>query len=101
MNGNQLLLMKTEKKEVALLKEIADEVLNRMGKGFILFANIDGTNVNFVARSNISLNAGYVVKEASIRSLGNGGGSPTFAQGGGKTIEFIDAIFEDIRKEVV
>lgn len=101
VNGNQLLLMKTEKKEVALLKEIADEVLNRMGKGFILFANIDGTNVNFVARSNISLNAGYVVKEASIRSLGNGGGSPTFAQGGGKTIEFIDAIFEDIRKEVV
>ena len=101
VNGNQLLLMKTEKKEVALLKEIADEVLNRMGKGFILFANINGTNVNFIARSNISLTAGYVVKEASIRSLGNGGGSPTFAQGGGKTIEFIDAIFEDIRKEVV
>ena len=101
VNGNQLLLMKTEKKEVALLKEIADEVLNRMGKGFILFANINGTNVNFIARSNISLNAGYVVKEASVRSLGNGGGSPTFAQGGGKTIEFIDAIFEDIRKEVV
>ena len=79
---------------------MADNLLNKMGNGFIFFANINGNNVNFLARSNISLNAGYVVKNASVRSLGNGGGSPTFAQGGGKTLEFIDEIFDNIRKEI-
>ena len=43
---------------------------------------------------------GVLVKKASIKSLGNGGGSSTFAQGGGKTIEFLDEIFENIRNEI-
>ena len=58
--------------------------------------NKNKDNINFLARSNCKINAGVVVKDASIRSGGNGGGSNKFAQGGGKTIEEIDNIFEDL-----
>ena len=40
---------------------------------------------------------GYIVKNASILSDGNGGGSPTFAQGGGKNQEAIDEIIEFVK----
>ena len=38
------------------------------------------------------------VKDASVSSMGNGGGSPTFAQGGGKTTEKLPEIFKHIEK---
>jgi len=72
----------------------------KLGEGLVFIANVRGENVNFVCRSNISTPAGLLVKNASVKSLGNGGGSSTFAQGGGKTIEFINEIFEDIKKEI-
>ena len=39
-----------------------------------------------------------IVKQASISSNGNGGGSPTFAQGGGKDLSSLDSIFKYIEK---
>ena len=78
------------------LKQVMDNLANEYENIFILIANITGDNVNFLARSNSSLNAGLVVKNASIKSLGNGGGSPKFAQGGGKTTSEIENIFNEI-----
>jgi len=72
----------------------------KLGEGLVFIANVRGDNVNFVCRSNISVKAGDLVKNASVKSLGNGGGSPTFAQGGGKTLEFLDEIFESIRQSI-
>ena len=61
----------------------------------------NGDNISFLGRSNDpKLNAGTLVKEASTLSLGNGGGSPTFAQGGGKTTKEIDKIFNKIIKDL-
>ena len=62
--------------------------------------NQNGDNINFVCRSNCSINAGAIVKEATSRADGNGGGSKTFAQGGGKTIENIDDIFNSIKEKI-
>ena len=64
----------------------------------IFVANVRGDNVNFVCRSNISIHARVLVKNASIKSLGNGGGSPTFAQGGGKTKDALPKIYTHIEK---
>jgi len=72
----------------------------KLGEGLVFIANVKENNVNFVCRSNISTHAGLLVKNASVKSLGNGGGSPTFAQGGGKTTEFLDEIFESIKTEI-
>ena len=83
-----------------VLKTIIDNLMVNIKEGVIFIANVKGDNVNFVCRSNTSINAGSLVKEASIKSNGNGGGSPTFAQGGGKTTLYLDEIFNNIRKEI-
>ena len=56
--------------------------------------------VMFICRSSCDIHAGLTVKRASQLSDGNGGGSPTFAQGGGKTIENLDKIFNLIREDI-
>jgi alanyl-tRNA synthetase len=100
INDVSVILSCTDGLDVPSLKTISDNLVNQLGNSFVLLANVDGDNVNFVCRSSCSLNAGLIVKSASQRSLGNGGGSPTFAQGGGKTIEFIDEIFASIREDI-
>lgn len=100
IGGIKVVLMKLENKDMSILKNIIDALLNKMGTGFIFFANVKGNSVNFLARSNVDLSAGEMVKMASTKSLGNGGGSNTFAQGGGKTPEFLDEIFAEIRNQL-
>lgn len=100
INGINVVLVKTEGLDVPALKSIADNVTNELGKAFVLLANVNSGNVNFICRSSCSLNAGMVVKSASGRSLGNGGGSPTFAQGGGKTDEYLDEIFATVKNDI-
>lgn len=100
INGVKTILMITENKDFSVLKEIVDSLLNKLGTGFIFIANKNKETVNFIARSNIALSAGSVVKEAATKSLGNGGGSNTFAQGGGKTTEFLEEIINHIKEQI-
>ena len=91
--------MKVENMDPNLLKSIADSLMNEIESGLIFFANIKNEdNVNYICRSNCNINAGFIVKNASISSDGNGGGSNTFAQGGGKTTQKLDTIFEYVEK---
>lgn len=94
------LIMRVENMDNSVLKSICDSLIEQMGQGFIFFANVVGENVQFIARSSCSVNAGFIVKQASIESLGNGGGSAHFAQGGGKTVDKLDVIFTYVRKEI-
>ena len=100
INGVKVLLLETEELDVDSLKAICDGLANKLDNSFIMVANKNKDNVNFVSRSNSDINAGMMVKKASVRSSGNGGGSPTFAQGGGHTTEFISEIFDEIRNEI-
>jgi len=100
INGINVVLCQVEGLDVPSLKTISDNLANQLDSAFILLVNVNGDNVNFVSRSTCDLNSGMVVKSAANRSLGNGGGSPTFAQGGGKTVEFLNEIFESVRKDI-
>ena len=91
--------MKVENKDINLLKSIADTLINEINNGFIFFINEkEDDSVNFIAKSNSKVNAGYIVKTISNMYDGNGGGSPTFAQGGAKSI--YDNIIEEIEKAI-
>ena len=83
-----------------ILKGIVDNIMNNLKTGLVFIANVKGNNVNFVCSSNIDTHAGLLVKNASVKSLGNGGGSNSFAQGGGKTLEFLDEIFAYVKEEI-
>ena len=90
--------MVVDNKEVSLLKTIIDALINEISNGFIIFLNkLENGSINILAKSSCHLNAGYIVKKASILSDGNGGGSPSFAQGGGKNQEAIDEIIEFVK----
>jgi alanyl-tRNA synthetase len=99
VNGINRLVMKVENKDINLLKSIADTLINEIDNGFIFFINEkDDGSVNFIAKSNSKVNAGFVVKTISNSYNGNGGGSPTFAQGGAKSID--DNIIIEIEKAI-
>lgn len=100
INDKNVLILKFEKFDMNLLKGIADNLINKMKDGIVFIANISGDSVNFLCRSSIDVNAGLIVKRASNMSDANGGGSATFAQGGGKTTKNLDKIFEMIKEEV-
>lgn len=101
INGVQTLIMKLENKDMNLLKTIADSLINEMSNGFLFFINVKADDsVNFIAKSSSFVNAGLIVKDASISSNGNGGGSPTFAQGGGKTTAQVEEIIKHIEKVI-
>ena len=100
-NDLKTIIMSVKNKDVNLLKSIADSLVNELGTSFIFFANFkENNNVNFIARSNSFVNAGLIVKEASISANGNGGGSPTFAQGGGHDVTNITEIYKYIEKVI-
>ena len=63
-------------------------------------ANVKGNNVNFICKSNSSINAGVLIKDASVKSNGNGGGSSVFGQGGGTTTKFVDEILESVKSKI-
>ncbi|MCI8547266.1 MAG: alanine--tRNA ligase [Bacilli bacterium] len=100
INDKNYLVMKTNNMDVSLLKVIADNLINNKLVDIVFFANqkLD-RSVNYICRS-ITLDASYLVKNASIASNGNGGGSKTFAQGGGKDCKGLNVILTDIEKEI-
>ncbi len=101
IGDKNVLLKKVENMDISSLKQVMDNLANQYSNIFILIANINNDNVTFLARNNNPLmNAGTIVKDASIKSLGNGGGSNKFAQGSGKTVKEISNIFNDIIKEI-
>ena len=101
INNVNVLIMKQNNKDINLLKSIADSLLNDIKNGVVFFINIkDDNSVNFICKSNSKVKAGPLVKEASLTAGGNGGGSPTFAQGGGKTIDELDKIEKNIKKAI-
>lgn len=101
-DGTKGLIMEVVNMDSSLLKSISDSLVNYMGKGFVFFSNIKNKNsINFIARSTCSINAGFVVKEASVASLGNGGGSPTFASGGGRDMSKLKDIYNYVEKEII
>ena len=93
--------MKVEDLEMNDLKTIVDEVNNKLTTGVVFFANVRGNNVNFICKcNNVNSKAGLLVKMAAEMSLGKGGGSSTFAQGGATNVKDIDKILKAVEKEI-
>ena len=99
INNINTIIMKTSM-DIKVLKTIADNLVNHIGEVFVFFINTTNNSVSFISRSSTSIDASEMVKMASIKSEGNGGGSATFAQGGGKTTEHLEEIFDSIKEEL-
>ena len=92
--------MRTDNYDSSVLKDVVDALMNSMQNALVFLANVKGENVNYICRSSCVLPAGYLVKQASTKTNGNGGGSSKFAQGGGKDITLLDQVLQDVKSEV-
>ncbi len=98
-NGHSYLIMKVENQDTNVLKDIVDTLLNKMENGFILLANIHKEQVSLISRNNLEhLSSGDIMKMVTAKLNGNGGGSKTFAQGGGKDLTKLDEILEEVKE---
>jgi len=100
-NGHKYLVTTVENQDINVLKDIVDALLNKMGNGFILIANVRGEQMNFVSRNNLEhLSSGDMIKFVTSKLDGNGGGSKTFAQGGGKDISKLPEVLELVKEQI-
>ena len=93
------LIIKLENVDFKALKNMIDVLQNKIG-GFVFIANINENSVNYLAKSSKLLSeridCGSIVKEISLKTNGNGGGSKTFATGGGSNVLDVDQILLDV-----
>ncbi|MCI9233001.1 MAG: alanine--tRNA ligase [Bacilli bacterium] len=103
--GNiETIIVKVENYDLNILKQVIDALLNSLNNGFIFIATVNNGNVNILAKAHADLkdkiHCGNMVKEAALKSNGSGGGSPIFAQGGGKDASALDEILKTIKKQI-
>ena len=83
-----------------VLKTIADNLVNKNSNLFVFFSNIKDESVSFIAKTNSDIDASFIIKEVSIKALGNGGGNKTFAQGGGKSLDDLSEIYKYVEEQI-
>ena len=87
------------------LKSLTGSILSKLSNGIVFIINTKIDSINFVLKVSDDLkdkiDAGSIIKEISIISGGNGGGSKTFAQGGGSNIDKKDEIISYIRNKTI
>jgi alanyl-tRNA synthetase len=95
VNGTQVLISRVDGLDSKQLRDIADQLKDKLGAGIVVLASAGDANVNLVASVSKDLtkrfHAGNIIKELAAMVGGGGGGRPDFAQAGGKEPAKIDA----------
>ena len=97
INNKKLIILEFNDFDTSLLKEIADNLINEIKDGLVFIVNRHTSSLNFICRSSIDIDAGLLVKKVSNIAGANGGGSKTFAQGGGRDITKLKEVLEVVK----
>ena len=97
INNKKLIILEFNDFDTSLLKEIADNLINEIKEGLVFIVNKHISSLNFICRSSIDIDAGFLVKKVSNMTGANGGGSKSFAQGGGKDITKLEDVLKVVR----
>ena len=94
-DGTNVLVSQVDGVDAKQLRDIVDQVKEKLGSGVVVLASTGESNVNLVASVSPDLtrryHAGNIIKELARVVGGGGGGRPEFAQAGGKEPAKIDA----------
>ena len=95
VNGTKFLISQVDGVDAKQLRDIADQLKEKIGSGVVVLASAGEANVNLVASVSKELtkryHAGNIIKELAGMVGGGGGGRADFAQAGGKDPAKIDA----------
>jgi alanyl-tRNA synthetase len=88
LNGASVLISQVDGVDGKQLRDIADQLKEKLGSGVVVLASAGEANVNLVASVSKDLtkkyHAGNIIKVLAGMVGGGGGGRPDFAQAGGK-----------------
>ncbi|UAC47342.1 alanine--tRNA ligase [Bacillus aquiflavi] len=89
VNGITFLAEKVQATDMNSLRNMADDLKQKLGSGIIVLGSVNGEKVQLIAAVTKDLiakgyHAGKVIKEVAKRCGGGGGGRPDMAQAGGK-----------------
>jgi alanyl-tRNA synthetase len=99
VNGVRLLAARVEGVDVNNLRNLGDQLKDKLGEGVIILASPVEDKVNLIAMVTDTAiakgaHAGNLIKELAVLVGGGGGGRPNLAQAGGKNPAGIDALIE-------
>lgn len=102
INDIDVLIKITENYDLSVLKSIIDKLSNEI-KGLVFIINKDNDKLNLILKANNSnIDCSSLIKCVLPLCEGKGGGSKTYAQGGGILLDdlskFIDIIESEIQK---
>ena len=94
-NGINYVIKKFEGVDVNTLRDLADEVRNKVGSVVVLFATVNEGKLNFVCAVSKDLvekkiAAGKIIKEIAKVAGGGGGGRPDMATAGANDIDKVE-----------
>lgn len=103
VNGTNYVTSKFENVDVNTLRDLADEVRNKVGSVVVLFATVNDGKLNFVCAVSKDLvakkiSAGNIIKEVAKVAGGGGGGRPDMATAGAKNLDKIDEALDTLTK---
>jgi len=100
VNGATVVVSKVDKVDANQLRELADQLKEKIGSGFVFLVSAGDSTVTMVASVTKDLtakfHAGNIVKQVAPIVGGGGGGRPDFAQAGGKDPAKVDAAVERV-----
>ena len=87
VNGVKYLVSRFDDAGDGALRDVVDQIRNKLGSSIVLLASVDGDKISLVAGvtkdTTDKIKAGDLMKEIAPLVGGKGGGRPDMAQGGG------------------
>ncbi|MBE6183700.1 alanine--tRNA ligase [Heyndrickxia ginsengihumi] len=105
IDGIKVLAAKVQASDMNQLRNMADELKQKLASGIVVLASAQGEKVNIIAGVTKDLvekgfHAGKLVKEVASLCGGGGGGRPDMAQAGGKQPEKIESALKFVEEWV-
>ena len=107
VNGKygEVVILTFDNYDVDTLKQLAGFICSKLKDGIVFITNKKEDSMNFICKSSENLkdviNVGSLIKDVSLIADGNGGGSKTFAQGGGTNKNKLDIIDNYVKDTLI
>ncbi|MCC8067257.1 MAG: alanine--tRNA ligase, partial [Clostridiales bacterium] len=103
VNGVKLLASKLEGVDMNGLRDLGDQLREKLGEGVVLLASVNDGKVSLMAAATDGAmkkgaHAGNLIKGIAALVGGGGGGRPNMAQAGGKNPAGVDAALEKAKE---
>ena len=105
VGGIKAIVLKVNDVEMNELRNLGDNLKQKVANGVIVLASVSGSNVSLLAMAgddavSKGIHAGNIIKSIATIVGGGGGGRPNMAQAGGKKAEETDKALDEAKKVI-